>query len=70
MRYNKFIDSLYSAGWSAPCDAQHAGAKALWERLFPALAECEEDLEQATVQVSRLHAALVGLKRKIAEVPT
>lgn len=33
MTLQGFIDKLYKAGWSSPCDAQHIKIKEIWEEL-------------------------------------
>ena len=47
MKFSDFVDALYSAGWRAPCDAQHTEIKKLWRNLFPSVAEIEDELEEA-----------------------
>lgn len=34
MVFEDFIDALQDAGWRDTCDAQHAGALALWQKIF------------------------------------
>lgn len=33
MTLEEFIEKLYAAGWTAPCDAQHKNIVAIWEEL-------------------------------------
>lgn len=47
MRFQKFVDALYEAGWRAPLDAQHSEIKKLWARMFPTVAELEAELDDA-----------------------
>ncbi len=44
MRFHDFIDALYECGWKAPNDAQHENIKELWRKLFPIIAELEEEV--------------------------
>lgn len=54
MRLHNFIDALYEAGWRSSCDAQHSEIKELYAKLFPALAELEEELESAQSYIKAL----------------
>jgi hypothetical protein len=47
MRKQQFIDALYNAGWDAPHDAQHSKIEELHRKLFPVIADLEEELEDA-----------------------
>lgn len=53
MRFQAFVDALHEAGWRAPCDAQHTGARKLWARLFPTVAELEAELEDFANEAER-----------------
>lgn len=44
MRFEKFISALQKHGWVSRNDAQHTEIYKFWKTLYPALAECEEEL--------------------------
>ena len=44
MRKEEFIKELYAAGWVANCDAQHSEIEKLWRKLFPVVADLEDEL--------------------------
>lgn len=46
MRFNDFVDALFKAGWRDDCDAQHTEVRKLWKRLFPTVAELEDELDE------------------------
>lgn len=47
MRLDDFKRAVYDAGWRDSSDAQHKGITALHRKLFPVIAELEDDLEAA-----------------------
>lgn len=52
MRLTDFIDALHAAGWRSPLDAQHTEIEKLWRKLFPVIAELEDQIheyEQSTI---------------------
>lgn len=44
MKFQDFLKALQDAGWDATADAQHTRIFAMWEKLFPVIAELEEDV--------------------------
>jgi hypothetical protein len=44
MRFTDFVDAVYASGWRDTCDAQHSGLRELWVKLFPVVAELEQEL--------------------------
>ncbi len=44
MKLEDFIESLYRAGWDSINDAQYEGVVELHKRLFPVVAELEEEV--------------------------
>lgn len=53
MKFNDFVDALYAAGWKSPNDAQHTYIEEFWRKLFPVVAELEDelhDIEQDAVR--------------------
>lgn len=42
MELQAFIEILYKAGWTSPCDAQHEHIQKVWEDLHAKLKEAEE----------------------------
>lgn len=49
MRFQEFIDELYKAGWKSPCDAQHHNIEKLWRKLFPVIAQLEDELDKLSL---------------------
>ena len=43
MTFEAFVRSLQESGWKATLDAQHEGIRMLWEKMFPVMAQMEED---------------------------
>ena len=54
MKLNTFVDALHEAGWEAPHDAQHTEIRKLHAKLFPIIAELEEDLGSASARIREL----------------
>lgn len=54
MKLNTFVDALHEAGWHAICDAQHSEIRKLHAKLFPIIAELEEDLGSASARIREL----------------
>lgn len=50
MKKQEFIDALYEAGWSSPCDAQHENIGKLWRKMHPELAKMEDEMADAIEQ--------------------
>jgi hypothetical protein len=44
MRFADFIDALIKSGWRAELDAQHTGVYKLWKKMFPVIAELEDEI--------------------------
>lgn len=44
MKFNDFIEKLYSAGWADNTDAQHSNIEKLWREMYPVVAELEDEL--------------------------
>lgn len=51
MKKDELIKRLYDAGWDSPSDAQHTGIDKLWRELFPVVAELEDELEGAYMEI-------------------
>lgn len=71
MKFCDFIIALEKAGWRAMHDSQHTGIDALHRKLFPVVAELEDDvlsLEEEAMQLERerngLHQHLYHLREK------
>ena len=45
MRKQDFITELQEAGWEGVHDAQHDRIGILWKRMFPLVAELEDEIE-------------------------
>ena len=58
MKFEAFVQSLQESGWKATLDAQHTGVRMLWEKMFPALAQMEEDTADLRGQLSVMKALL------------
>ena len=46
MRFDDFVDEIRAAGWKNLNDAQHTGIRKVWEKLFPVIAEMENEIEE------------------------
>jgi len=46
MKFDDFLKALDDSGWQGVSDAQHTHIKDLHKRLFPVIAELEEDVFQ------------------------
>lgn len=58
MRLQDFIDHLIDAGWSATSDAQWKGIAALHKKLFPVIAQLEDELNDANGDIANLQELL------------
>ena len=43
MKFDDFVNALYDAGWGSSSDAQHSRIKELWRKLWPVIADLEEE---------------------------
>lgn len=46
MRFDDFVEALYTAGWLSTGDAQHTRIKELWKTLYPVVAELEDEVQE------------------------
>lgn len=46
MRFDDFVTALYAAGWRPVLDAQHTEIKTLWTKMFPVIAQLEDELNE------------------------
>ncbi len=53
MKLDDFIKALYDAGWRNCADAQHDGVKKLHRRLWPVIAELEQEVFELDFVVSQ-----------------
>ena len=53
MGKEEFIRKLREAGWKSTGDAQYQNITNLWKRLFPTIANLEEELESLKEDISR-----------------
>ena len=44
MRFENFIKELDSAGWVGMHDSQHEHIKILWAKMYPVIAELEQEV--------------------------
>ena len=44
MKFEDFLKALEDAGWDPRADAQHTRIFAMWRKLFPVIAELEEEV--------------------------
>jgi len=56
MRFNYFVEALIESGWRPTLDAQHTEIKTLWKKMFPVLAQVEEELFEAECKLDDLGA--------------
>ena len=47
MRFDDFVRALVESGWRDTNDAQHTNIKKLWEKMYPVLAQVEQELFEA-----------------------
>jgi hypothetical protein len=45
MRFKDFVAALQEAGWKPTNDAQHTEIEKLWRKLWPVIAELEDEHE-------------------------
>jgi cell shape-determining protein MreC len=58
MRFDKFVDSLLEAGWLSSNDAQHTQIRKLWKKMYPTVAELEDELEESENENRKLRKEL------------
>lgn len=46
MRFDDFVTALYAAGWRPVLDAQHTEIKTLWTKMFPVIAQLEDEINE------------------------
>ena len=44
MKFDDFLQALECAGWEGIYDAQHGRIKLLWAKMYPVIAELEQEV--------------------------
>ena len=65
MKFEDFINALQTAGWEAVHDAQHNEIKALWSKMYPVIAELQNEMVESLESFTSINSQIVDSSNEV-----